>query len=159
MTLACFISVDVARCPSTCCGRAWVAAFLLWKHPCLLWWSASWWARAGVAEQGQCCSWRAAGDCCRQKLSAKDSLLPERAVNCLPVLFTLFEPNIQLKLCFSSLRSTAEVENFNSLILMYAGKRFSYSPPVYRARNLLAAIDYNSHLDRDQLTTKEGVPR
>lgn len=60
---------------------------------------------------------------------------------------------------YPSLRSTAEVENFNSLILMYAGKRFSYSPPVYRARNLLAAIDYNNHLNRDQLTTKEGTPR
>ena len=53
-------------------------------------------------------------------------------------------------------RTTAEVENFNSLILMYAGKRFSYSPPVYRVRNLLAAIDYNSHVDREHLATKDG---
>lgn len=28
-------------------------------------------------------------------------------------------------------RSTAELENFNNLILMYSGKRFAFSPPVY----------------------------
>jgi hypothetical protein len=56
-------------------------------------------------------------------------------------------------------RSTAELEAFNNLILMYAGKRFSYIPPVYRARCLLAAIDHNYHLERPVLLTKQGVER
>ncbi|XP_055999261.1 uncharacterized protein LOC125649364 [Ostrea edulis] len=45
-------------------------------------------------------------------------------------------------------RSTAELETFNNLILMYCGKRFAFSPPVYRARSQLAALDYNNNVDR-----------
>jgi hypothetical protein len=56
-------------------------------------------------------------------------------------------------------RSTAELEGFNNLILMYAGKRFSYIPPVYRARNLIAAIDHNSHLERPSVINKDGTER
>ncbi|XP_052781413.1 uncharacterized protein LOC128217971 isoform X2 [Mya arenaria] len=32
---------------------------------------------------------------------------------------------------------------------MYCLKRFSYSPPVYRMMNLIAAIDQNNHLERE----------
>lgn len=60
---------------------------------------------------------------------------------------------------FLNARSTAELESFNNLILMYAGKRFAYIPPVYRARCLLAAIDHNYHLQRPTLLTKLGVKR
>ena len=56
-------------------------------------------------------------------------------------------------------RSTAELEGFNNLILMYVVKRFSYIPPVYKARNLLAAIDNNSHINREPLKNKDGTMR
>lgn len=54
-------------------------------------------------------------------------------------------------------RSTAELENFNNLILMYSGKRFAYSPPVYRARNQLAALDYNANVDRKMKRKLDGT--
>ena len=53
-------------------------------------------------------------------------------------------------------RSTSEIEVFNNLILAYASKRHAYSPPVYRARNLLAAMDHNVHQDRPVLTRADG---
>lgn len=56
-------------------------------------------------------------------------------------------------------RSTAELENFQNLILVYASKRFSYSPPTYRARNLLAALDHNGHAEREIKTNKDGSVR
>ena len=56
-------------------------------------------------------------------------------------------------------RSTAELENFQNHILMYAAKRFSFIPPVYRARNLLAALDYNEHIDRPLQLNKDGKQR
>ncbi|XP_052799507.1 uncharacterized protein LOC128231127 [Mya arenaria] len=31
---------------------------------------------------------------------------------------------------------------------MYCSERFSYSPPVYRIINLIAAIDHKNHLER-----------
>ena len=52
-------------------------------------------------------------------------------------------------------RSTADLEGFNQHILMYAAKRFSYTPPVYRVRNLLAAIDHNKHADRPYCLDKD----
>jgi hypothetical protein len=42
---------------------------------------------------------------------------------------------------------------------MYAGKRYSYIPPVYRARNLLAALDHNAHLNRQPMKNKDGTIR
>lgn len=56
-------------------------------------------------------------------------------------------------------RSTAELENFQNLILMYASKRHSYTPPAYRCRNLLAALDHNGHIDREVMTNKDGSIR
>jgi len=32
----------------------------------------------------------------------------------------------------------------------------NFSPPVYKARCLLAAIDFNSHKDRELLKDKDG---
>lgn len=56
-------------------------------------------------------------------------------------------------------RSTAEVEVFHQLILMYCAKRYAYSPPVYRIRNRLAAIDHNYHADRPLKRNKDGEIR
>lgn len=71
-------------------------------------------------------------------------------------LFLLFSNYQHFLLYF---RSTAELESFNNLILMYAGKRFSYTPPVYRARCILAAIDHNHNLQRPVLLNKQGEER
>ncbi|XP_070564224.1 uncharacterized protein [Ptychodera flava] len=53
-------------------------------------------------------------------------------------------------------RHTAELESFQQNILMYSGKRFAYTPPVYRARNRLAAIDHNVHNGRPIKKNKKG---
>ncbi|XP_045924707.1 zinc finger protein 502-like isoform X1 [Micropterus dolomieu] len=53
-------------------------------------------------------------------------------------------------------RSTADLEAFHNHILMYASKRFTFSPPVYEARVLLAALDYNFHRNRPTLKTADG---
>ena len=42
---------------------------------------------------------------------------------------------------------------------MYASKRFAYTPPVYKARCQLAALDYNNHLDRPVQINKNGEVR
>lgn len=42
---------------------------------------------------------------------------------------------------------------------MYSSKRHSYSPPVYRARNRLAALDHNSHAEREVMKNKDGSLR
>lgn len=60
---------------------------------------------------------------------------------------------------YLNFRSTAELENFQNLILMYASKRHSYTPPVYQCRNILAALDHNGHLDRTVITNKDGSVR
>ncbi|XP_071949149.1 uncharacterized protein [Antedon mediterranea] len=56
-------------------------------------------------------------------------------------------------------RGTAELENFHQCILMYAAKRFSYSPPVYKARNLIAALDYTSNHQRPIKKNNDGTTR
>ncbi|XP_038592422.1 uncharacterized protein LOC119916464 isoform X1 [Micropterus salmoides] len=53
-------------------------------------------------------------------------------------------------------RSTADLEVFQNHILMYASKRFTFSPPVYEARVLLAALDYNFHRNRPTVKIAEG---
>ncbi|CAC5426196.1 unnamed protein product [Mytilus coruscus] len=53
--------------------------------------------------------------------------------------------------------STAELENFQNLIMMYASKRHSYRPPTYRCRNLLAALDHNGHIGRSILTKMDQL--
>uniref|UniRef100_A0A1A7X744 Si:dkeyp-30e7.2 n=1 Tax=Iconisemion striatum TaxID=60296 RepID=A0A1A7X744_9TELE len=53
-------------------------------------------------------------------------------------------------------RSTADLESFHNHILMYAGKRYSFSPPVHSARTMLAAIDYNHHVDRPAKRKADG---
>uniref|UniRef100_A0A672JA34 Uncharacterized protein n=1 Tax=Salarias fasciatus TaxID=181472 RepID=A0A672JA34_SALFA len=57
---------------------------------------------------------------------------------------------------FLNFRTTSDLETFHNHILMYAGKRFAFSPPVYEARTLLAALDYNHHNSRPPMLTKEG---
>ncbi|XP_071141350.1 uncharacterized protein [Mytilus edulis] len=56
-------------------------------------------------------------------------------------------------------RSTAELENFQNLILKYASKRHSFNPVSYRARNLLAALDNNAHCQRQMMVNKDGSTR
>lgn len=53
-------------------------------------------------------------------------------------------------------RSTCELESFHNHLLMYASKRFSFSPLVYEARTLLAALDYNHHRNRPPMLNKNG---
>ncbi|XP_035861067.1 uncharacterized protein LOC118495859 [Sander lucioperca] len=53
-------------------------------------------------------------------------------------------------------RSTADLESFQNHFLMYASKRYAFTPPVYEARVLLAALDYNFHCNRPTSTTSEG---
>ncbi|WAR13733.1 hypothetical protein MAR_003838 [Mya arenaria] len=56
-------------------------------------------------------------------------------------------------------RSTAELEGFHQHLLMYCAKRFAYTPPVYRMRNLLAALNHNLHQDRSVQFNKNGSMR
>ncbi|XP_067287194.1 uncharacterized protein [Pseudorasbora parva] len=57
---------------------------------------------------------------------------------------------------FINFRTTSDLENFQNHILMYAGKRFSYKPAVYRTRTILAAIDYNCHNHRLPSRNRDG---
>lgn len=56
-------------------------------------------------------------------------------------------------------RSTAELEGFYQHLLMYCSKRFAYTPPVYRARNRLAAQDHNMNMGRPIQRNKDGKTR
>ncbi|KAI8519210.1 hypothetical protein Bbelb_024670 [Branchiostoma belcheri] len=53
-------------------------------------------------------------------------------------------------------RTTSDLESFQNHILMYAFKRYAFSPPVYEARCQLAALDYNEHKDRAVWKAKDG---
>ncbi|XP_030262348.1 uncharacterized protein LOC115574863 [Sparus aurata] len=53
-------------------------------------------------------------------------------------------------------RSTADLESFQNHILMYANKRTAFSPPVFEARTILAAMDYNFHKDRPDSLKSDG---
>lgn len=53
-------------------------------------------------------------------------------------------------------RSTADPEAFQSHVFKCASKRYAFSPPVYNARVLLAALDYNFHLQRPFMRSKDG---
>ncbi|KAM9336943.1 uncharacterized protein ABDE67_019976 [Symphorus nematophorus] len=53
-------------------------------------------------------------------------------------------------------RSTADLEAFRNHILMYASKHYTFTRPVYEARVLLAALDYNFHRNRPTVKTVEG---
>ncbi|KAL0964139.1 hypothetical protein UPYG_G00319610 [Umbra pygmaea] len=58
---------------------------------------------------------------------------------------------------YLTFRSTSELESFNNHIRMYASKRSSFSPPVYEARTLLAALDYNYHVYRTAKRNSQGA--
>ncbi|KAM6903766.1 uncharacterized protein PEZ65_018557 [Lycodopsis pacificus] len=57
---------------------------------------------------------------------------------------------------YLSFRSAADLEPFHCHVLMYASRRFALSPAEYEARVLLAALDYNSHLNRPLVLTNDG---
>ncbi|XP_073720185.1 uncharacterized protein [Misgurnus anguillicaudatus] len=57
---------------------------------------------------------------------------------------------------FLKFRSTSELEAFQNHLLMYVSKRFAFSPPVYEARTLLAALDYNHHNHRPVHINQRG---
>ncbi|XDV25888.1 hypothetical protein PO909_029720 [Leuciscus waleckii] len=57
---------------------------------------------------------------------------------------------------FLTFRTTSKLESFQNHVLMYASKRFSFSPPVYEARTLLAALDYNHHNSRPAYVDRKG---
>ena len=58
-----------------------------------------------------------------------------------------------------SFRSTATLEIFQTLILKYSSKRHSYTPPVYNARNLVAAMDHNANCWSELAKRKDGSVR
>ncbi|PIK38600.1 hypothetical protein BSL78_24563 [Apostichopus japonicus] len=58
---------------------------------------------------------------------------------------------------YTKFRHTSALENFQSHVLVYAAKRFAYGPPSYKARNLLAGIDYQHHKGRRQ-AERDGEP-
>ena len=60
---------------------------------------------------------------------------------------------------YLNFRRTGELEIFQNLILMYASKRHSYRPSAYRVRNLLAALDHNSHVERPVILNQNGTIR
>jgi len=47
---------------------------------------------------------------------------------------------------------------FHSFILKYSPKRIGYKHDAYIVRVQLAYLDYNHHLGRSQLVTKNGKP-
>ncbi|XP_075931630.1 uncharacterized protein LOC142931561 isoform X2 [Anarhichas minor] len=57
---------------------------------------------------------------------------------------------------YLTFRSAADLEPFHGHVLMYASRRFALSPVEYEARVLLAALDYNSHLNRPLVLTNDG---
>ncbi|XP_056092496.1 uncharacterized protein LOC130071660 [Rhinichthys klamathensis goyatoka] len=57
---------------------------------------------------------------------------------------------------FISFRTTSDLESFQNHILLYASKRMSCTPFIYKTRTLLAAIDYNLHNQRMPARNKDG---
>ncbi|XP_072329201.1 uncharacterized protein [Scyliorhinus torazame] len=57
---------------------------------------------------------------------------------------------------FVQARVTNELESFSNHIQMYAAKNFTYEYEDYLVRTLLAAIDYNSHVDREYKCNAAG---
>ncbi|KAK3106216.1 hypothetical protein FSP39_015367, partial [Pinctada imbricata] len=56
-------------------------------------------------------------------------------------------------------RTTWRLENFNShSLLRYCPKRLSFSYDTYRARNELAVLDFNAHVNRGYNDTSCGQP-
>ena len=81
----------------------------------------------------------------------------ECQINLIPFnTFSLFK---FLKFFLILHRSTAVLENFQNLILKYSSKRHSYTPPVYKGRNIIAALDHNYNRDRDTVKNKNGSLR
>ncbi|XP_072167444.1 uncharacterized protein [Diadema setosum] len=60
---------------------------------------------------------------------------------------------------YVNFRHTSILESLHNHILMYASKRFSFQYPAYRARNLLAVLDYMFHKERPVITDEDGKPK
>ncbi|XP_063956776.1 uncharacterized protein LOC129269419 isoform X1 [Lytechinus pictus] len=60
---------------------------------------------------------------------------------------------------FVNFRHTGELEVLHNHILMYCSKRYSFGYAAYRARNLLAMIDYQEHKDRPLAVKENGDPK
>ncbi|XP_072172010.1 LOW QUALITY PROTEIN: uncharacterized protein [Diadema setosum] len=60
---------------------------------------------------------------------------------------------------FVNFRHTGELEALHNHILMYCGKRFAFGYRAYRARNILAIIDYSKHKDRAIAVDEHGNPK
>ncbi|KAJ8271057.1 hypothetical protein GJAV_G00122270 [Gymnothorax javanicus] len=58
---------------------------------------------------------------------------------------------------YLNFRSTAELESFHNHIRMYASEPFSFTPPIYEARVLLAGLDYNHHVRRPPKRRPDGT--
>ncbi|XP_070543902.1 uncharacterized protein [Ptychodera flava] len=59
---------------------------------------------------------------------------------------------------YVNFRHTGFLESFHSHLLMYAPKRLSYSFVGYKARTVLAAIDFNKHANRQKEVAVDGQP-
>ncbi|KAL4222311.1 Rad2 nuclease [Mactra antiquata] len=66
------------------------------------------------------------------------------------------DPDYVLLVDMSASLSTSDFESFHQFILMYCAKRYAYTSPVYRIRNLLAALDHNHHADKPMKLDKHG---
>ncbi|KAI8495287.1 hypothetical protein Bbelb_272730 [Branchiostoma belcheri] len=83
---------------------------------------------------------------------------------CVPVIETFWQRKLQALVREMKRRdkvvllgiTTSDLESFQNHILMYASKRYAFSPPVYEARCQLAALDYNEHKDRAVWKAKDG---
>lgn len=94
-------------------------------------------------------------DTMRDKEWMKKGSPPHEALRKI-VLDKRFLHNIPYYLNF---RSTAELESYHNHMLMYSSKRYAYTPPVYRARSILAALDYNENVNREPIMNRDGTIR
>lgn len=125
-------------------------------------------AREGVVRGRIPSPWSFEGHCERQETAEKGPILSELQVclkfpyeNMISVssMITHVPGYYMLTNIFFLHRSTAVLENFQNLILKYSSKRHSYSPPVYKGRNIIAALDHNHNCDRDILKNRDGSLR
>lgn len=69
-------------------------------------------------------------------------------MNVYNLLFTWLLPYLIMVINFLFWQEHSYLRNFQNLILKYTPRQHSYTPLVYKARNLIAALDYNSNCER-----------
>ncbi|CAG2224390.1 unnamed protein product [Mytilus edulis] len=89
----------------------------------------------------------------------KDRIISKDFVEMSNILVDHHPSEVDLHLAVQNKRSTAELENFQNLILKYASTCHSFNPVSYSARNLLAALDNNAHCQRQMMVNKDGSTR